>query len=224
MLCNATFHNPLKVANELGAIAIGDPYPEFVEVEIAAETLQRYQGVYQIDEEQKRFVYANDGVLRTRRTGGGVLTARPHSETSFHYEDSRTHLEFIIEDGKVSGMKVFQNGSDDGEFASRVDEQLPPWNVAAEINTDVYDDYVGKYELMPDTGVEIEITRDGDRLIVHPPGDDEPAEIFPSSETVFAPLNFDGEFTFVRDSNGKVSELKFKLNSGTVRAKRIDGE
>lgn len=220
VLCNATFSNPLEVANKLGAVAIGNPYPEFKAVDVNEETLGVYTGVYQIDEKNRFYVFLDGNQLKTRRTGGGILAALPHSENEFHFEKSKTHFKVVTQEGKVSGIELFPNGGRKPTFAKRTEEQLTPRGVITKIDFDLYDDYVGEFEIPPATGVEISITRDGNRLIVHPPEGDEPTEIFPVSENVFCPDGVDVELTFVRGQDGSIDELQLIMNNNMIKAKR----
>jgi CubicO group peptidase (beta-lactamase class C family) len=108
------------VSNKLAAIAIGDPFPEWEEVEVASDVLRRYTGVYRIDERTERVVTLEDGDLHTQRDGGRKLRVLAASETRFFYEDSLNWFEMRRgEDGRWR-MLTHQLGAEVPEEAVRV--------------------------------------------------------------------------------------------------------
>lgn len=90
----------------------------------------------------------------------------------------------------------------------------PTSPVAAKIDSRLYDDYVGRYRLLPD--VIFTITREGDRLLL---GARKKLHLIPETENTFL-IERDPErkvhsdtgytFIFVRDANGRVSELRIR--------------
>ncbi len=83
-------------------------------------------------------------------------------------------------------------------------DPLPELKKIVLADYDIYDDYVGEYELAPE--FVIAITRRGDRLFGQATG--QPAfELFPASETLFFLTVVEAELSFVRNENGKVNTL-----------------
>jgi len=113
---------PGFVATKLAAIALGDPFREFTEVTVDESVLQRYAGVYRIDEGAQRTVTVEGGALYTQRDGGAKLRAFPASETEFFYKQSLSYFEFEIQEGKVTAMLMHQNGAREAERAAKVSE------------------------------------------------------------------------------------------------------
>ena len=75
----------------------------------------------------------------------------------------------------------------------------------AKVDPKVYDAYVGRYEIGPETIVTF--TREGDRLMAQP-DDEGKIEVFPESETVFfLKPSTDATVTFVKDDKGKVTHI-----------------
>ena len=218
VLCNSSSLNPAQPAKKIAALVAGDPFPEFKVVEVGEETLQRYVGVYKVDETNRRYVTVNNGRLFTKRTDGNQMAAFPHSETGFFYETTPSHFEFIVDqDGNVTGMNMYQGGSKTAQLAARVEEEMPAEREVAKIDLALYDDYVGEYELA--AGFSITISRDGDRLLAQ--GTGQPAlEIFPLSETVFFPKQVEAEMTFVRGDGGTVNEIQLKQGGQEISGKR----
>jgi CubicO group peptidase (beta-lactamase class C family) len=87
----------------------------------------------------------------------------------------------------------------------------------AAIDPVIVDAYVGDYELAP--GFILTISREGGRFFAQATGQSR-AEIFPQSETEFFLKVVPASLTFVREADGKVSELVLHQN-GDRRARRI---
>jgi hypothetical protein len=210
---------PGNVGNRIAALVAGDPFEDFKRISLAPDVLQGYVGVYRIDEETERIVSLVDGVLHTKRTGSSQLEAHPHSKTGFFYENTFTHFELVKDDsGEVVEMLMYQNGNDEPERSERV-SNLVPEKELAEVDPQIYDGYVGEYELGP--GFTLTITRDGDRLFGQATGQDR-AELFPESETVFFLKVVDAKIVFEPGDNGKAAKLVLRQGGQEMRGKRID--
>jgi len=89
---------------------------------------------------------------------------------------------------------------------------------AVTIDPKVFDAYVGEYEVGP--GFVLRVFREGDKFMTQATG--QPAfEVFPESETVFAPRAFPAKLTFVKDADGKVNTLRLDQGGRVTNAKRI---
>ena len=86
------------------------------------------------------------------------------------------------------------------------------------VSSDILDSYVGKYELAGT--IMVDITRENDRLIAAPQGQ-EKAELFPQSETKFFLKIIDAQVEFQRDSSGRVSQFTLQQNGQSLIAKRL---
>jgi hypothetical protein len=82
----------------------------------------------------------------------------------------------------------------------------------------VFDAYVGEYEIAPQ--FMIRVFREGDKFMTQATGQ-EVIEIFPESETTFAPRAINAKLTFVKDAAGKVTGLKFSQNGREIPGKKI---
>ena len=94
----------------------------------------------------------------------------------------------------------------------------PQPRTAIEVDADVYDQYVGRYQLVQ--GVTITVTRDGDRLFVQLTGQQR-FEVFPESETEFFLRVVDAQITFGRNDAGAVDHLVLHQNGVDQRAPRL---
>lgn len=88
----------------------------------------------------------------------------------------------------------------------------------AKINYNIYDAYVGRYELAPD--VFFTIRRDGDHLMAQLTGQSS-LEVFPESETEFFYKVVDAQLTFVKNDKGEVTSLILHQNGQHPAAMRV---
>jgi len=98
-----------------------------------------------------------------------------------------------------------------------------PYRVAvartvAAVDPQVYDAYVGRYQLSP-TFI-LTVTRDGDRLMTQATGQAR-LEVFPESETKFFLKVVDAQITFVKDERGTVTHLILHQGGKDQKAVRM---
>ena len=93
-------------------------------------------------------------------------------------------------------------------------------NEQKEVKVDpkIYDSYAGEYELGP--GFTITITSENGKLMGQPTGQAK-LELYRSSETEFSLRIVDAQVTFVKDEQGKVTELILNQNGRKMTAKKI---
>jgi hypothetical protein len=96
--------------------------------------------------------------------------------------------------------------------------ELPAEQKIVQVDSDIYDAYVGSYEFEPDN--VLNVTKEDNRLFIAPPGQPE-VEIFPVSETQFHVKAFDAEIMFVKNESGKVTKLIFHVGGNDMFAKKI---
>ncbi len=90
--------------------------------------------------------------------------------------------------------------------------------IAIGLEPKILDRYVGRYELMP--GMLFNLRRDGGHLMAQLTGQSY-LEIFPESETEFFYKVVDAQITFVKDDQGRVTELILHQNGRNQKAARI---
>ncbi len=81
---------------------------------------------------------------------------------------------------------------------------VPPRRRAAKVDPDVYDAYVGRYEINP--SVAIDVTREGDQLAVQATGQAKDFAV-PESDTTFFSRISPSRLSFVKDGSGVVNRL-----------------
>lgn len=88
----------------------------------------------------------------------------------------------------------------------------------AKINTEIYSDYTGEYQIGP--GLAFTIVREGDHLFGQATGQPR-FELYPESETKFFLKIADVEITFVKGEKGEVTEVIINQNGQNVRARKV---
>jgi hypothetical protein len=88
----------------------------------------------------------------------------------------------------------------------------------AKVDPQVFDAYVGKYEL-PDKRMYL-VTREGNRYFGQAPNNPK-RELFAASETSFFIPEVESQVTFVKDEKGEVVELVYDQNEAQRRWRRI---
>jgi CubicO group peptidase (beta-lactamase class C family) len=89
--------------------------------------------------------------------------------------------------------------------------------VLAQVDSKLYEAYVGQYELDPN--LILSVSKKGDRLYARAT-DQRQFEIFPESEITFFPQEFDAQITFIKDEMGRVTHLVLRQH-GEHSAKKI---
>ncbi len=219
VLSNSTslLSNPRVVSKRIAALVAVDPYPSHTAIELPAERLKQYVGVYRIDEQTTRTVTVRNGRLYTQRTGSTRMEAFPHADDKFFYTHSLSYFEFVRDDqGQVIAMRMYPDGGKDAELATKTDE-MPVQRKIVRVDPNIYDDYEGEYEMAP--GVVLTISRDGDRLMGHVTGQAK-LQLLPTSETEFFVSEIDAELNFVRADDGSVNIVVMKRAGREVKGVR----
>ncbi len=222
------------VADRVAALAIGKPFRERTPVTLSSDVLDRYVGVYEIEEGGVRYVTREGDQLYTQRAGWPRLETRAASETEFYYPHSSSHFEFVLgENGNVTHMVMHQRGAD--QIAVRADRPLPASPRPIDLDPAVFDKYVGEYAfesgyrlsifrkitrqrweekkyglLLP--GVRFTVFRDIDRFMAE--SGYGPIEIFPTSERDFYFADQEAELSFVVDEDAVVEGVILRNRRG----------
>ena len=102
--------------------------------------------------------------------------------------------------------------------APSVAPSVPSAETIVEVDPQIYDAYVGQYELSSE--VIIRITREDDSLFAQATGQPE-IEIYPESETEYFANVPDVHITFIKDVEGKITGLILRLEGQETPAQRI---
>lgn len=99
----------------------------------------------------------------------------------------------------------------------------PKEKTVAEIDPQVYANYVGQYQFEFSSDYVLTIRMEGGNLVTElkQPTSQSSAVIYPESETRFFRKDVDVEVTFVKDETGRVTHLIFRQDGQELRAKRV---
>jgi len=217
---NGDSGSPGFLAARMAFDAAGVDYPKLVAIDIDAEKLFEYQGVYQITEDQTRTVMVEDGRLYTQRMSGGRSEVLAHGEDAFFYPGGFTHLVFKRDDsGNVIGMDMFQGGNNKAESAKRVGDVAKGKGESVAVSAEVYDLWAGKYDLAP--GAVLTVRRGDEQLFVQLTGQQE-FEVFPLSVTRYFLKVVDAEIEFAAGDDGRAKSVTLFQNGIEQVANRIE--
>src|SRR6185312_8126602 len=129
----------------------------------------------------------------------------------------------LIAPGARDGVVVLTNSDASGasELASQLLEIVlgipPKEHKEITVNPNLYDGYIGRYNLGP---VALTIIREGNQLFAQISG--RKTQIFPGSVRDYFFKVFDAQITFVTDSNGRTTELILHEGGTDLYANRIE--
>ncbi len=125
----------------------------------------------------------------------------------------------IIVLSNIDGAPAGQMGVDLAAILFGEPYTIPEVREIAEVDPDILNNYVGKYELNPN--FHCVITKENTQLYCQPTGQDQ-LEIYPESETVFFLKEVEIQITFVRGENGKVEKLILHQGGNDIPLTKIE--
>jgi CubicO group peptidase (beta-lactamase class C family) len=199
-------------------IILGNSYelPEdLVEIELDAEILKKYTGIYEHIEGYNIVILESEGQLYAQLPGQVKAEIYPKSQTEFFYKVIDAKITFKTDDnGKIIGL-VFEQGNTILE-TTRVGDA--PQREIADINKEIYKKYVGEYEI-ENIGI-ITVSVEDEKLYARLTGQVK-LEILPMSETEFFYKDIQAEIEFVVANDGTVKGLVLKQEGLMFMAKKI---
>jgi CubicO group peptidase (beta-lactamase class C family) len=187
--------NAEYVANLLLGEVLGKPRPK--PVEMAAEALPVFEGVYLFPGDVRRTITVEEGRLVSNREGGSKIPLEPLGDDRFLFSESFDGYRFHRDAaGKVTGVTMERRygGNEEGVLtdAAIVRRQ------AIALAPALLDRYPGRYELAP--GFVLEVTRKDDQLWAQATG--QPAfQLHPESETRFFLQEVDAQISFTLEGD-----------------------
>jgi D-alanyl-D-alanine carboxypeptidase len=209
---------PEMVASRLAAKIIGKAIPEFTAVKIDAATLDQYVGVYKIDEKNRRnFVRDGDKLIMTRTNGPRTELQVYAKDQFFIDEQSLLRVQFVRNaKGEVIDATVMQNGTTTSH--PRTTEAPPKEAVEIRISNEVFDTYVGDYQIAP--SFILNVRREGDKFITQATNQP-PIDIIAIADNVFLAKQVGAQITFEKGSDGKIEQLILKQGGQNMPAKKV---
>jgi CubicO group peptidase (beta-lactamase class C family) len=210
--------DPALAAKVLGAFALGDPYPQAKPIEVTEETLKDAEGVYRIDDKATRVLRVVDGKLTSQRTGGAQLALVPTAKDAFHYEDTLTWFKLERDaDGKISGMRLYQDGEGEGSVAPLTAEPLPSARKSITVPVEQLQRLLGSYRA---EGMNMKVFLEGEQLKTQLDG--QPAfDLFAETPHKFFLTVVDATLTFAPES-GAVGSVTLHQGPAVIEFKRVE--
>ncbi len=207
---------PDRIAASIGAVALGDPYPEVKPIAMSAATLKTYEGVYRIDDKATRVLRMHDGALTSQRTGGTRTPLVPIATDEFAYPGSFTLLRIERNaKGSITGMRVFQDGEGQGDGAPLTTDPLPAERTAVALPSAALQRVVGNYT---SDGMTMRVFMDGDALKTQMTGQSA-LMLYAQSQDHFFLIEVDATLEFA-PASGAVKTMTLKQDGQTVEFKR----
>jgi hypothetical protein len=209
---------PEELAFRLAAAAVGKPIVEPNVVKLDGAALDRYVGVYKVDDKVRAVVRRDGDHLTLQRTGGPLLALDAESDGKFFVKDTLLRFAFGRDAaGRVTGFDVTMP---DGtvEHRTRTNEPLPNARAVVSVPEKTLEGYVGNYELAP--GFVIAVTREGARLYGQATGQGR-FELFATAPTEFFLKVVDAQLSFHVDKSGRADSLVLHQNGRDMPGKRV---
>jgi CubicO group peptidase (beta-lactamase class C family) len=128
------------------------------------------------------------------------------------------------------GAAIMTNSDRGGELISEImfaiaheygwADYKPAERTIVKVDPAIFRNYVGRFQLA--SNFILTITQEGDHLFAQATGQPK-AEIFAESDSEFFPKVSDAQITFVRDGQGRVTELILHQGDQDTHARRIEG-
>lgn len=203
-----------QVAAIIAGRKIGDP----VAVTLPASALDKYVGVYQLDEKREVIVTMEGGTLFMQHPNVGKQDLVPMGgNTFFAKRNTAARIVFDESNGKITRLTL-QTPIGPDDVAERTDKPLPKPKDAAAVDPALYDKYAGQYELMPN--FILTLTRNGDKLMGQATGQPS-VELVPESATKFAIPQVGAVIEIVLDEKGNPASLILNQGGQKMPAKKI---
>ena len=194
---------PTYIAEKVAAIAIDNPFPEFIAVTLTDEQLDKHIGVYRVDETTTRTISRVGNQLFSQRSDGRQFALTPSSPNTFFVKDSFTSMKFETDaNGETTHLVITQSSGEDRN--ARISKTLPVLPAALKLSAAAFDVYVGKYALSPE--FIITVTREGERFYAQATGQGK-NEIFAETENRFYLKVVNAKLQFDKDADGKITQL-----------------
>ncbi|MBC3875474.1 serine hydrolase [Undibacterium sp. LX15W] len=209
---------PEMVASRLAASAIGKPIPEFKAVKLDEKALDRFTGVYRIDDKNRRLIVREDDKLVMTRTDGPRTVMQAYSSNGFFKDNnSLLRVEFAQNSqGEVTGLTVHQNGT--SIVHPKLNEALPQAPKAFEMSAEQFAVFEGDYQIQPN--FILNVRREGTRYITQATGQGTVGIVPVSADTFKAP-DVGAQLKFEKDTEGKVTQLILTQGGRDIPAKKV---
>ena len=204
-----------QVAEMVAGINSENPVVISVDESVASE----YAAVYKISDREDRVITRKGNQFFSQRTGGTTFEIFPYAKDSFFFKESPSRLFFKRNnEGKIEAVEL-KGREFIPQVAVRTNKPIPPDREAIELDSTVFDRYVGEYELAP--GFSIKIWREEKLFKAQATG--QPFfEIFPESETKFFLKVVDAQIEFSKDASGNTTGMTLFQGGREMPGRKIN--
>lgn len=219
ILSNSMTVNPEEYTYQVAEIVAGISNAKQPEPRTLTEAaLDEYTGVYQISEKEDRMITRNGTHLFSQRSGGTKFEVFSYEKDAFYFKDSPSRLTFFRNaEGKIDAVELISRDFIP-QRAVRTNKAIPVGRQEIELATNVFDQYVGEYELAP--GFIITIWREDKKFKAQATG--QPAfDIYAESEIKFFLRVVDAQVEFKKDDTGKVVSMTLFQGGNKMPGKKI---
>jgi D-alanyl-D-alanine-carboxypeptidase/D-alanyl-D-alanine-endopeptidase len=180
--------------------------------------LDDYVGTYDTGQGLSFVVTRSDAQLIVQLTGQPAAPVYESAKDKFYYKVVDAQIDFVRDaSGQVTQLVLHQNGNT--ITAARPGTAVPQQSFPPVVKLDsaTLDSYVGTYVASPSAAFTV--MRNGDQILIQLTGQ-AALPIYPSAKDAFYYKLVDAQVTFVRDANGKITQLILHQNGRDIPAVR----
>lgn len=218
VLTNNGYYDVNSITDDLSSIVLHKDYDMplgLVEIEIKDyDIYNKYVGKYHFLQGTYIEIIRAENKLYAQVTGQGAFEIYPRAIDDFYAKIVDASIKFVEEDGTVDMLVFKQLGMEIECYRAEAQEEKE----IADIDTVIYEEYIGEYELAP--GAIITITTVDNKIYAGLTGQ-ENFEIFPMSATEYFYKVVDATITFHKDDKGMVNSLTLKQMGQEMAAQKI---
>ncbi|QQS47490.1 MAG: serine hydrolase [Acidobacteriota bacterium] len=206
------------LGQQLAAMAAGRKIEDPVAITLPAGALDKYIGVYKLDEKREVIITKEGETLFMQHPNVGKQEMVPSAAHRFFAKrNPSATLEFTETGGRITKLVLRLRIGPDDE-ADRTDKPLPKPKEAAAVDPALYDKYAGQYELMPN--FILTLSRNGDKLMGQATGQPM-VQLVPESPTAFVIQEAAARIEIVLDEKGNPVSLILHQGGQKLPAKKI---
>lgn len=183
------------------------------EIQVPADALKEYVGVYKLDNDMCFTVLLHDGQLWDRLTGQPFLKLFAKEKDRFFYKAVAAEIAFNREGGAIKSLTLFQNGRE--MTARRTEDAVPAITLR---KGKEWQPYAGEYLLMGTK--KLTLTVSADTLFAQLEGQGA-APVFESAPDRFEYDVVQAALVFTRDDKKEINGLVLHQNGLTIPAARV---
>ncbi len=210
--------DPQNTSYEIADRVLGTSTSVPAAITLDDKSLEEYVGVYELANESDRIITKKNNQLFSQRTGSTPYELIPYAKDLFSLKGSTSRLKFNRDsNGKIKEAELVSR-----EFinkvASKTDKPIPAEKEAVVVSAEVFDQYVGEYQLAP--SFIITVRREDTKFIAQATGQP-PFEIFAESDTTFFLKVVPAKMEFKKNAEGKTESLTLFQNGQAMPGKKI---